>query len=67
MLCVYVMKTLKMKNKTRMTTYYVVCSRYAGPENEEGNKMNTCISVCVRYEDIESEHLLCYVFTLCRL
>ena len=65
MLCVYVMKILKMKNKTRMTTYYVVCcSRYAGPENEEGNKMNTCIAVCVRYEDTEGEHLLCCVFAL---
>ena len=65
MLCVHTMETLKMKNKTRMTTYYVVCcSRYAGPENEEGNKMNTCIAVCVRYEDTEGEHLLCCVFAL---
>ena len=48
-----------------MTTYYVVCcSRYAGPENKEGNKMNTCIAVCVRYEDTEGEHLLCCVFAL---
>ena len=48
MLCVHAMQTLKMKNRTRMTTYYAVCVRYEYLEDEEQDQ-NDNLLFCVYY------------------